>query len=115
MGGTVLAVVTGLGAWLAERMDGDGLTAAFLVLGLGQLAVAYAVRDRGSGRSNVFLAVTVAIAVVLQVAAVVLGPLQELLGTEPLALDVWLVLLGLAVLPGSLLVGFDRVSSRRSR
>ena len=114
VGGTLLAVVTAVGAWLTERMGGHGLTAAFLVLGLAQLGVAYAARDRGA-TPNPFLTATVTIAVLLQAAAVVVGPLRDLLGTEPLAYDVWLVLLGLALLPGSLLIAYDRVSGRRPR
>jgi hypothetical protein len=74
----------------------------FLVLGAGQLGVALAVRARGAARHNPFLAVAVLAAALLQVLAVALPQLRELLNTAPLPPELWLGCLLLSTLPGLL-------------
>ncbi|MGC4892348.1 cation-translocating P-type ATPase [Micromonospora sp. DT31] len=116
LGGGLGRDVLVTGALIAAAALGAGVAAAyadrpwqsvvFVVLGLAQLGVALAVRaprPPGSRDRNRALPVAVAVSAVLQVAGVLLPPLRELLGTEPLtALD----LLGCAlvgVLPGLVL------------
>jgi len=98
--GTLIAAVTLLAAVLARRADDDGRTAAFLVLGLAQLGVALASRDRGSARRGVFLSVAVGCAAALQLGAVGWLPLQELLHTSSLSAGTWLVTVALSCVPG---------------
>jgi hypothetical protein len=116
--GTLIAVVTTVAA-LLTRGSADWRTSAFLVLGLAQLGIALALRDRGAARGNPFLNVAVALAVLLQVAAVVLAPLRRLLETAPLPPDVLAACGLLAAVPGLALWGVARwdvrLWSRRAR
>jgi Ca2+-transporting ATPase len=80
--GAVIAGVTLLSAVLARRTGDDGRTAAFLVLGLAQLGVALASRDRGSSSRGTFLTVAVGCAAALQLGAVAWLPLRDLLQTS---------------------------------
>jgi Ca2+-transporting ATPase len=61
-------------------------TMTFLTLGTMQLGVALALRARPGTWANPFLLVAVGSAWLLQLAAVYLPPLAELLGTQPLPL-----------------------------
>jgi Ca2+-transporting ATPase len=74
----------------------------FVVLGLAQLGVALAVRARpeaGTPR-NWWLPAAVAVSAVLQVAGVLLTPLQTLLGTESLTATELLACAAVAAAPG---------------
>ncbi len=110
--GSVITVVSLLAAVLARHAGADGRTAAFLVLGLAQLGVALASRDRGAARHNAFLTVAATVAAALQVAAVVLPPLHTLLRTEPLPASTWLGCLLLAAVPAALVRSARLVRSR---
>ena len=109
--GTLVAAATLAAAVLARRTGDDARTAAFLTLGLAQLGVALASRDRGAARHGAFLSAAVAAAAVLQVAAVVLPPLRELLETVPVDGGTWVAAVLLAAVPGLAL----RLSRRRPR
>jgi Ca2+-transporting ATPase len=100
---TMIATVTMVAALIGHGTDADWRTNAFLVLGLAQLGVGLAIRDRGAARSNPFLSVAVGAAVLLQVAAVTVPPLRSLLETESLPLHSWLVDVALATVPAVLL------------
>jgi Ca2+-transporting ATPase len=97
--GGLIAAVTTIAALISRDNGGDWRTSAFVVLGLAQLGVGLAIRDRGAARSNRFLSVAVAVAVVLQIAAATIAPLQRLLETQSLPLNVWAVDIALAVVP----------------
>jgi len=107
----LIAAATLAAAVLARNAGDDGRTAAFLVLGLAQLGVALALRERGTARRGAFLTVAVACAAALQVAAAIVPPLQELLQTGPLGTGSWLAVIVLAAVPGLAL----RVTRRTPR
>jgi P-type Ca2+ transporter type 2C len=90
--GTVIAAVTiGVGVW-AHITDRPWQTLTFLALGATQLAVALGSRARPGSRANPMLLVAVVVALVLQLAAVYLPALRDLLGTEaPAAGDLLIV------------------------
>ena len=102
----VLIAVTSLAAALWARAgDRPWQSVLFTVLGLAQLGVALGVRarrTRGAPRNHL-LGVAVALSVALQVAAIVLVPLQALLGTEPLSVTEWMVCVALGAVPGAVL------------
>ncbi|MCO8277938.1 cation-transporting P-type ATPase [Actinoplanes sp. TRM 88003] len=101
-GGACLAVVVLAAGLVAQAMDRPWQSVVFVTLGLAQLGVALAVRAKaapGTPRNrSLFLAV--ALSAVLQVAGVLLPPLQTLLGTETLSLYELPACAALAVLPG---------------
>jgi P-type Ca2+ transporter type 2C len=101
--GLMIATVTTTAALVARRMDADWQTAAFLVLGIAQLGVALALRDRGATGSNWFLTVAVAVALLLQGAAVAVPGLRALLETEVLPTGTWVACVALATAPGLVL------------
>ena len=105
-GALIVAATFGASVW-ARASGSPWQTTAFLVLGLAQLGVALGTRQpRGAaGARNWFLDVTVAMALVLQLAAVYWPPFQDLLGTESLRLDELPVPLLLAAAPGLALRG----------
>jgi Ca2+-transporting ATPase len=105
--GTLIAVVSLAAALWAHAGDRPWQSVLFMVLGLAQLGVALGVRARRAGEvpRNNMLAAAVALSVVLQVAAVVLSPLQSLLGTESLTAVEWLVCAVLGAVPGTVLAG----------
>jgi Ca2+-transporting ATPase len=115
--GAVIAFVS-LGAGLVAESQGLHLqSVTFVTLGLAQLGVALALRTRThrTWRERGLEAAVVA-AAVLQVLAVQVGLLQELLGTQSLAPEVLLVLLVVAAVPGllvRLLVGRAPRARRR--
>ena len=112
VGGALIAAVSIAAAVLARENGASGRTAAFLVLGLAQLGVAIALRERGAAGGNRFLSGAVAVAVGLQVAAVVAWPLRALLETHPLPMSVWVVSVLLALVPAVLLRLGGRLGSR---
>jgi Ca2+-transporting ATPase len=97
--GSLIAAVTTIAALLSGGNDADWRTSAFVVLGLAQLGVALAIRDRGAARSNPFLNIAVAVAVLMQIAAATVGPLQRLLETQSLPVGTWALDIALAALP----------------
>ncbi|MEV6348061.1 cation-transporting P-type ATPase [Actinoplanes sp. NPDC051851] len=101
-GGVCLAtVVLGAGV-LADHLGRPWQSVMFVVLGLAQLGVALAVRAKaspGTPRNRALLG-AVAAAAILQVAGVLLTPLQTLLGTEALTLTELLACAAVAVIPG---------------
>ncbi|MGC4765573.1 cation-translocating P-type ATPase [Micromonospora sp. DT46] len=104
-GGLIAAVVLGAGV-LAAHWDRPWQSVVFVVLGLAQLGVALAVRaprPRGARRGNLALPVAVAVSALLQVAGVLLPPLRELLGTQPLGAAELLACAAVSVLPGLVL------------
>ncbi len=106
--GVVIAAVTlGLAVW-AQSTGRPWQSMAFFALGATQLAVAIGSRARPGTWSNPMLLVAVASALGLQVAAVYLPPLRDLLGTEPLAPLDLLVAAGAATL-GYVAIRLDRV------
>jgi Ca2+-transporting ATPase len=114
-GALIVAATFGASVW-ARASGSPWQTTAFLVLGIAQLGVALGTRQpRGAaGARNWFLDVTVALALVLQLAAVYWPPLQGLLGTESLRLDELPVPLLLAAAPGLVLRAARYVRTRGS-
>jgi len=113
----VLIAVTSLAAALWARAgDRPWQSVLFTVLGLAQLGVALGVRarrTRGAPRNHL-LGVAVALSVALQVAAIVLVPLQALLGTEPLSVTEWMVCVALGAVPGAVLANTAWLRRRRA-
>ncbi|RZT77771.1 Ca2+-transporting ATPase [Micromonospora violae] len=104
-GALIAAVVLGAGVFAAYR-DLPWQSVVFVVLGLAQLGVALAVRaprPAGTRSGNPGLLVAVAVSALLQVGGVLLAPLRDLLGTEPLAPSVLLACAAVSVLPGLVL------------
>ncbi|MET8121153.1 cation-transporting P-type ATPase [Micromonospora sp. NPDC005291] len=101
-GALIAAVVLGAGVFAAHR-DLPWQSVVFVVLGLAQLGVALAVRaprPAGARRGNPGLLIAVAVSALLQVAGVLLAPLRELLGTDPLTPTVLLACAAVSALPG---------------
>jgi Ca2+-transporting ATPase len=114
--GIVIGLVSLAAGLLAQNRGEDVQTWVFLTLGLAQLGVALALRaPRGdSGWRGRGLELAVAGAALLQVGGVLLPPLRQLLGTEPVSAQVFLLLLGLSVVPG-LLVRIERLVAGHRR
>ena len=114
--GLVIGIVSLVAGLLALQRGEDVQTWVFLTLGLAQLGVALALRAprEGSGWRGRGMEVAVAGAALFQVAGVVLPWLRELLGTEPVTPSVFLMLLGLSVVPG-VLIRVERSVVRRRR
>jgi Ca2+-transporting ATPase len=112
--GLVIGVVSLVAGLLAQANGEDVQTWVFLTLGLAQLGVALALRAprQGTGWRGRGLELAVAGAALLQVAGVLLPPLRGLLGTEPVTLQVFGLLLALSVLPG-LTIWVERLLRRR--
>jgi Ca2+-transporting ATPase len=95
----ITAVTLAVALW--GRISGtEWQTMAFLTLGTMQLTVAIALRARPRTSANPFLLVAVGSAWLLQLSAVYVPPLAELLGTQPLSLR------DLAVVTGVSLLGY---------
>jgi Ca2+-transporting ATPase len=110
--GMLLTAVVLAAGVVADSLDRPWQSIVFTVLGLGQLGIALAVRAqrRPGGPRNPALLAAVALSAVLQLAGVLVPPLRDLLGTEPLtALDM-LACAAVAALPG--LAIFLRASFR---
>jgi Ca2+-transporting ATPase len=108
------AVVLGVGVG-ADAFDRPWQSMIFVTLGLAQLGIALAVRAprRAGERHNAALPVAVAASAALQLAGVLVGPLRDLLGTDPLAAADVLVCVAASVLPG-LAIGIPVRWARRS-
>jgi Ca2+-transporting ATPase len=102
--GALVSIVSLAAGLLASHQGEDVRTAVFLTLGLGQLAVALALRAPRVGWDwrERGLEVAVLLAAACQLTGVAIPGVRELLGTEPLALGTALVLVALAGLPGVL-------------
>ncbi|MEV0808498.1 cation-transporting P-type ATPase [Micromonospora sp. NPDC050200] len=101
-GALIAAVVLGAGVVAADQ-ELPWQSVVFVVLGLAQLGVALAVRaprPAGARRANPGLLVAVAGSALLQVGGVLLDPLRELLGTDPLGPGVLLGCAAVGALPG---------------
>ena len=106
--GTVIAAVTlGIGIW-AHATGRPWQTLVFLALGATQLAVALGSRARPGSRANPMLFVAIGGALVLQLAAVYLPPLRDLLGTRPVTVTD-LLIVGAAATAGYAAVRLDRL------
>jgi Ca2+-transporting ATPase len=108
--GLVIGLVSLAAGLLAQSRGEHVQTWVFLTLGLAQLGVALALRAprRDVGWRGRGLEFSVAGAALLQVAGVVVPWLRELLGTEPVSGQVFLMLLGLSLVPG-LLIALERL------
>jgi Ca2+-transporting ATPase len=84
VGAVIAAVTLGVALW-GHATGRPWQSMAFFALGATQLAVAIGSRARPGTRANPMLLVAVAGALVLQLAGLYLPPLQDLLGTQPLA------------------------------
>ncbi|HEX6920082.1 MAG TPA: cation-transporting P-type ATPase [Actinomycetes bacterium] len=114
--GAAIAVVTALAAGWTKAQGGPWQTSMFMTLGLAQLGVALALRQRrGPDERSHFLDVAVAVAVLLQLAGAFLPPLQLLLDTEALSLHETLQCAVLAALPGLAMALRRVVVGRRAR
>ncbi|WP_344449358.1 cation-transporting P-type ATPase [Actinocorallia aurantiaca] len=101
------AVTLGVAVW-AEHTGRPWQSMAFFTLGALQLGAALGSRARPRSLANPMLLAAVAGALLLQLAGLYLPPLQELLGTEPLALPDLLIVGALSVL-GYAAVRLDRI------
>jgi Ca2+-transporting ATPase len=112
-GSLLAAVVLGVGVG-ADALDRPWQSMIFVTLGLAQLGVALAVRAprRAGERHNAGLPVAVAVSAVLQLSGVLVEPLRDLLGTDPLAGVDLLACAAASLLPG-LAVGIARRRARR--
>jgi P-type Ca2+ transporter type 2C len=114
-GGVLTVTVLAAGA-TAHLLGGEWQSVVFVVLGLGQLGVALAVRARRvpGGDRNPSLLAAVALSAVLQLAGVLVRPLRELLGTAPLTGAQLLACVAVAAVPG-VVVALTRGPARRGR
>jgi Ca2+-transporting ATPase len=112
-GALLTAVVLAAGV-VADALDRPWQSIVFVVLGLGQLGIALAVRvpRRPGGPRNPALLAAVALSAVLQVAGVLVPPLRDLLGTDPLTAVDLLACAAVAAVPG--LAIFLRASPSRT-
>jgi Ca2+-transporting ATPase len=109
--GTVIAAVTlGIGGW-AHATDRPWQTLVFLALGATQLAVALGSRARPGTLTNPMLLAAVGSALLLQLAAVYLPPLRDLLHTQPVRITD-LLIVGAAAVLGYAAIRLDRIAFR---
>jgi Ca2+-transporting ATPase len=107
VGFVIAAVTLGIAVW-AHATDRPWQSMAFFALGATQLAVALGSRARPGSWANPMLLVAVAGALLLQVAAVYLPPLQHLLGTQALTLPDLLIVCAAATI-GYAAIRLDRI------
>jgi Ca2+-transporting ATPase len=106
--GVVIAAVTiGVGVW-AHATGRPWQTMTFFALGATQLAAAVGSRARPRSWANPMLLVAVGAALLLQLAAVYVPPLRDLLGTQPLAVGD-LLIVGAASTLGYAAIRLDRI------
>jgi Ca2+-transporting ATPase len=106
--GTVIAAVTlGIAVW-AHATDRPWQSMAFFALGATQLAVALGSRARPGTRTNPMLLLAVAAALGLQLAGLYLPVLNNLLGTQPVAVLDLLAICALSSL-GYAAIRLDRI------
>jgi Ca2+-transporting ATPase len=108
--GALLSVASLVAGLLASQQEQDVRTAVFLTLGLGQLAVALALRAPRSGWDwrERGLEVAILLAGACQLAGIAVPGVRELLGTEPVDVGTAVLLLLLAAVPGMLVAGWRR-------
>lgn len=108
---TLASLAAGL---LASQLGADVRTAVFLTLGLGQLAVALALRAPRTGWDwrERGLEVAVVLAGACQVAGVAVPGLRDLLGTEPVGPGLAVVLAAIAAAPAVLVAVTGRARGR---
>jgi Ca2+-transporting ATPase len=102
LGGLCISSVVLTAGVMARHLDLPWQSVVFTVLGLAQLGVALAVRarpDPGTPRNWTLLG-AVTLSGILQVAGILLAPLQTLLGTEPLTVTALLACAAVAAVPG---------------
>jgi Ca2+-transporting ATPase len=101
-GGLAIAATVLTAGVLAHRFGWPWQSVVFVVLGVAQLGVALAVRARRTPgtRGNPALLAAVALSALLQVAGVLVPPLRELLGTDPLTVTQLAACAAVSVLPG---------------
>ncbi|MGZ4470998.1 MAG: cation-translocating P-type ATPase [Nocardioidaceae bacterium] len=122
LAGSVITVVALAAGVLGRGLDAGAQTCVFVTLGFGQLAVAWALRTRVGRRALRQRAVEAAVllSVLLQLLAVYLPALNDLLGTRPLPAEVLTATVCLAVVPGVVVrltrreAPVGRVSRRRA-
>ncbi|GIF18831.1 Ca2+-transporting ATPase [Actinoplanes tereljensis] len=85
VGAVIAAVTVGVGIW-AHATDRPWQTLTFLALGATQLTVALGSRARPGTWANPMLLAAVGVALTLQLAGIYLPVLQDLLGTQSLAI-----------------------------
>ena len=125
LGGGLVGAIAGTGALLAATVLGLGVVAhragwawqtmVFLVLGLGQLGVAWAVRapTTPGGDRNRSLPGAVLASAGLMVAGVTVPPLRDLLGTASLPVTHLVLGAAVATVPSAVLLVRRRLRSRR--
>jgi Ca2+-transporting ATPase len=118
-GGLLVAATSLVAGWWAQAQGTHVQTAVFLTLGLGQLAVALALRaprSRGWHPRERGLELAVLVAVLAQLGGALVPGLDGLLGATPPAAQGLLVFLGLGAVPGLAIGVAGRVSrpGRRS-
>jgi Ca2+-transporting ATPase len=108
--GLLVAVASLAAGMLARQQEADVRTAVFLTLGLGQLAVALALRAPRSGWDwrERGLELAVLLAGAFQVAGVAVPAARGLLGTEPVGGGMTLALAAIASLPAVVVAVADR-------
>jgi Ca2+-transporting ATPase len=109
--GVVLAAtVLGVAVW-AQQTGRPWQSMLFMVLGLGQLGIALAVREpRAPGEpGNPLLLAAVTLSGLLQLAGVAVEPLRTLLGTRPLGLTDFAICALAASLPGFVIAAGRRI------
>ena len=107
VGAVIAAVTIGVGVW-AHATDRPWQTLTFLALGATQLAVALGSRARPRTWANPMLLAAVGVALTLQLAGIYLPVLQDLLGTEAVAIGDLLIVAALSSL-GYAAIRLDRL------
>jgi Ca2+-transporting ATPase len=112
--GALVSVASLAAGLLASHQGEDVRTAVFLTLGLGQLAVALALRAPRTGWDwrERGLEIAILLAGTCQLTGVAVPGVRELLGTEPVGMTFTLALVVLAALPGVAVALWRRPSSR---
>jgi Ca2+-transporting ATPase len=106
--GVVIAAVTvGVGVW-ANATGRPWQTMTFFALGATQLAVALGSRARPRTLANPMLLAAVAASLLLQLAAVYLPPLRDVLGTQPVTVTDLLIVGAVSTL-GYVAIRLDRI------
>jgi Ca2+-transporting ATPase len=116
IGGTVIAAGALGAALYADHVGAPWQSVAFVVLGLAQLGVAFAVRpprQRGGPRNHALTAAVV-LSGALQIAGVLWAPLRTLLHTDPLTVTQLVGCAAIAAVPGGALA-VTRAVVRRTR
>lgn len=113
-GALIALVALGIGGW-GLATDRPWQTLIFVTLGAAQLMLALALRPRRLARNGAsrFLDVAVGGALLLQLAAVYLPPLQALVSTEPLSAADLVAALSIAAVPALVVLVISRGHERK--